>query len=224
MLESTAMRPNRHRLLYFAVALIGAALGAWVWEAASVKDQIFPRRFVEVRPGLLYRSGEIAPRLVEGVLRENRIDLVIALLHDADRPAAIAERDAARALGIERIVIPLRGNGTGRIDRFAGAVAALAQARKDGRTVLVHCGAGARRAGAVVAAYLLLVEGASADVAWREISRFGADSLPRSALLPFWNERLDDIAARLVEEGVIESAPESLPVFPPAAATGSSLF
>jgi protein tyrosine phosphatase (PTP) superfamily phosphohydrolase (DUF442 family) len=221
VLESPAMKPNGRRLLFCAAACVGAALGAWVWETTA-KDQLVPRRFVEVSPGLLYRSGEIAPRLIEDVLRENHIDLVVALLHDADRPAAIAEREAARALGIERIVIPLRGDGTGRVDRFAKAVAAIARARQQDRTVLVHCAAGARRAGAVVATYLLLVEGAPAEVAWRELSRFGAESLEGSTLLPFLNENLDEVAARLLEWGVIDRPPGPLPVFGPTGPAASA--
>ena len=128
-----------------------------------------------------------------------------------------AERRGEHALGIERVELHLRGDGTGDPEVYVRAIEAVARARRAGIPVLVHCAAGTRRAGAVTALYLLLVEGRSAAEAWRELSRFGADTLPDSPLVPFLNHNLRAIAAGLVLRGVIERVPEPLPILGPPA-------
>ena len=97
------------------------------------------------------------------------------------------------------------------------AIGAIARARRAGVPVLVHCAAGTSRAGAVTALYLLLVEGRSADDAYRELARFGEGSLLESPLLPFLNQNLRFIAEGLARDGVIERVPEPLPVLGPPA-------
>jgi hypothetical protein len=196
-----------------AVALIiGAALLVW---DRTLQDQIFPKRFAEVEEGFLYRSGQIAPGLVRDVLRENSIGLVVWLLHyDQRRPYHRAEKTAIDELGIERLNLHLRGNGTGEVDHYVEALEAIWQAKREGVRVLVHCAAGVRRTGAVTALYRLLLEGEAPKIAYQELVRFGDRDLESSPLVPFLNRNMAAIAAGLVRRGVIESAPDPLPLLP----------
>jgi protein tyrosine/serine phosphatase len=198
-----------------AALLLGAAWQAW---NRHLRDEVFPRRFAEVEPDGLYRSGQIAGRLVRDVLAEHAIGMVVSLRdHDATRADHRAEREATEALGIERVELHLSGDGTGDPEMYVRAIEAIARARRAGVPVLVHCAAGTRRAGAATALYLLLVEGRGAGDAWRELSRFGEDSLADSPLVSYLNGNLRAIAEGLVARGVIARVPEPLPVLGPPA-------
>jgi predicted protein tyrosine phosphatase len=182
----------------------------------ALEHELRPKRLVAVEPGFLYRSGQISPRLVRGVLEDLGIGKVVWMLHyDASRASHRAERGAIRALGIELRNFPMRGDGTGKLERYADAIAEVAEARREGVPVLVHCAAGARRSAAVVAMYRLLVEGVSPDAAYRELDRFGSSSVAESPLLPYLNERMGELAALLVERGVIAAPPQPLPLLRP---------
>lgn len=203
-------RPASFALAGLALALVAAA------GVDALAYEVRPKRLVAVEPGFLYRSGQISPRLVRGVLEELRIGKVVWMLHyDASRSSHRAEKQAIEALGIELGNFPLRGNGTGKIARYADAIAEVDAARREGVPVLVHCAAGARRSAAVVAMYRLLVEGASPEAAYRELDRFGARPVAESALLPYLNEHMGELAALLVERGVLDRAPRPLPLLRP---------
>jgi protein tyrosine phosphatase (PTP) superfamily phosphohydrolase (DUF442 family) len=205
---------SRTRRRVARIALCAAVAGGWWWESGG-QDRFVPRRFVEVVPGRLYRSGQIDRRLIREVLERNGIGLVVALRDDDPGRADHREEQlAARTLGIERVVLNLRGDGTGDPQRYVIALAAMARAQRAGEAVLVHCAAGARRSAAAVALYQLLVEGASPEVAYRELRRFGRP-VEESPLLPYLNANLRGIAEQLVAIGVIASVPEPLPVLAP---------
>ena len=150
------------------------------------------------------------------MLRDLGIGKVVWMLHyDSAKASHRAEKAAIEALGIERHHFPMRGNGTGKVQRLADAIAEVAEARRSGVPVLVHCAAGARRSAAVVSMYLLLVEGRSLEVAYRELDRFGSRAVADSELLPYLNLHMAELAARLVESGVIEAVPDPLPLLRP---------
>jgi hypothetical protein len=68
--------------------------------------------------------------------------------------------------------------------------------------------------------YRLLVEGVSPEAAYRELDRFGSSPVAESPLLPYLNERMGELAALLVERGVIAAPPRPLPLLrPPPRAT-----
>jgi protein tyrosine phosphatase (PTP) superfamily phosphohydrolase (DUF442 family) len=207
------------RLSATRLALAAAAL-ALVAAAAvdALEHEVRPKRLAAVEPGRLYRSGQISPRLVRGVLEELRIGKVVWMLHyDPSRASHRAEKRAIESLGIEVSHFPMRGDGTGKIERYADAIAEVADAQRRGVPVLVHCAAGSRRSAAVVAMYRLLVEGLSVEAAYRELDRFGNRSVQESALLPYLNEHMGELAALLVERGVIAATPQPLPVLRPPA-------
>lgn len=213
--------PGRRRRFLFRVALpaaltVAALSVAWDSGYCSLRDRFLPRRFVAVIPGQLYRSGWIDARLVEDVLRDHGIGLVVDLTADvADSPERAAERSAVRRLGIDYRSCPLRGDGTGDVEEYANAVAAIAHAQARGLPVLVHCAAGDKRSGGVVAAYLMLVGGATTAVARGEIGRFSKHGLPSETVLHYLDDHLAEIAERVRDEGCAlapRGAPRSAPL------------
>jgi protein-tyrosine phosphatase len=193
--------------------LAAASVMIWAWNSNPIKlrDRIFPRHLATVYPSWLYRSGQLAPNLVESTLAKLKIDVIVDLTHPSDKDAVrAAELHAANQLGIAHLSFPLDGDGTGDLDHYVGAVAAIARAERGGQRVLVHCVAGDRRTSGVIAAYQMLVRGEPAERAVREIGRFGSAS-PSAPLVRFLDENLERIARGLVERGVIAEVPAPLP-------------
>jgi predicted protein tyrosine phosphatase len=215
VVNAAAEHSSDRRRWWIAGAVVLAIVAGASWWESGGEDRFVPRRFVEVEPGRLYRSGQIDRHLIREVLDEHDIALIVSLRDDdRSRSDHREEIEAARELGVERLVLNLHGDGTGDPRRYAVALAAMARANREGRAVLVHCAAGVRRSAAAIALYKLLVDGEPADVAWRELDRFG-DPAEESALLPYLNANLRGIAEQLVEMGVIDRVPEPLPVLTP---------
>ncbi len=209
---SPASRPRKSRLLLtigLIVAVIGGAI--WVWEEV-LEDRLIAKRFGVVVPGSIYRSGQLSPAMVQKTLAKHDIDLVVHLgVHNPDNEAHVAEQEAVRQLGIERRLFPLRGDGTGDIDNYAQAIAAIVEARDAGRRVLVHCAAGSYRTGGVVASYRMLLEDMDPAEAWAEMEQYSWNSdIP---ILPeYLNSHMGELTEKLVLLGVIERVPEPMPV------------
>ncbi len=206
-----------------AVCMI--AFLAWAWNSSPInlKDHCFPKHLARVAPAAgthgelrnvqIFRSGQISANLIEETLRALRIQRVIDLtFNDTSRdPDQIAEQQAIQRLAIEHQRFPLEGSGRGSIDVFAQAVAALTSAARSGEPVLVHCRAGDRRSGSVLATYKLLVERASSSEARRELERFSRRSPDDSGLVEFLDRSMPTLAAQLVSSGVISDVPNPLP-------------
>jgi protein tyrosine/serine phosphatase len=211
---AVARRRMRRRVGAGVALLLLVAVGvvAWDSEYCSIKDHLFPRRFATVVPGALFRSGQIDPRLIESVLADHGIKVVVDLTSAvADSPEQSAERHAVDRLGVEYHRIPLHGDGTGDVDRYADAVAAIARAEESARPVLVHCAAGDKRSGGVTAAYLLLFKGATAGEAMDEIGLFNKGHVASSTVVDYLNAHLAEIAATLAKSGVNVAAREPWP-------------
>jgi protein tyrosine/serine phosphatase len=198
-------------ILFFSLVLL-----AIIWPVAwnnGVRDQFVARNFGVVEEGKLYRSGQISSRLIESTLRQYGIKSIVALAATGMKPIDNqTEEQAAKELGIEREVFPLSGDGTGRVEEYAAAIAAIDRAVHQGKPVLVHCVAGAQRTGGVIAAYHVLVEKRCATEAFAEMRRFGHDPHDNPHLLDYLNSHMSELAQRLVELGVINHVPDPVPV------------
>jgi polymorphic toxin system DSP-PTPase phosphatase-like protein len=219
--RKTRRHPALRRAATIAlVLLVLASVGTfcWAWGSAPInlRERIFPTNLAVVEAGWLYRSGQIRPNLIEGTLRNLHINLIIDLTEDLGSrdERQVAEKHAVKELGIEVLRFPMNGTGIGTVDKYAAAIEAIVRAGREGRHVLVHCAAGDRRTGGVLATYQLLVKGASPEDARAELERFSRERGVESLVLQFLRENLDDIAVRLVEIGVIERVPDPIPSFP----------
>ncbi len=208
-------------LRVYVRAFLAILLPAMIWGTwRHFRYELIAKNFAVVEPNFLYRSGQLSARLVQRTLQKNDIQLVVALLdYDKRKAEHRAQRQAVAALGIEQINLHLRGNGTGDIRHYAEAIAAIARAKREQKHVLVHCAAGARRTGGVIATYLALVENMPSETAYRELDRYGGHSVAESALLPYLNANMETLAQLLVEKGVIPRVPDPLPQFQPPSLT-----
>lgn len=178
-----------------------------------VKDRIFPKRFGEVEPGVVFRSGQIHPVLIEQTLQKHGIEKVIDLRYWEDIPEMTAERDAIKNLGLISERYPLNGNGTGNVDHYVAALVSLHESRQAREPVLVHCAAGSQRTGGTFAAYSTLVLGVPTEQAVAQMEQYDWDPKKDQVLLDYLNDNIGYIAEQLVLAGVISEVPSPLPVF-----------
>jgi protein-tyrosine phosphatase len=212
--KDDAPRPRKsigRLLLTIGLIVLVIGGGIWLWEDV-LEDRLIAKRFGVVVPGSIYRSGQLSPTMIQKTLARHEIDLVVHLgVHDPQNKAHVAEQAAVEALGIERRLYPLRGDGTGDIDNYAQAIAAIVEARDAGQRVLVHCAAGSYRTGGVIASYRMLLEDMPPDEAWAEMEQYSWNSdIP---ILPeYLNSHMEELTEKLVLLGVIDRVPEPLPV------------
>jgi hypothetical protein len=193
--------------------LIGG--GVWAWEGI-IKDRVIPKRFGVVQEGQLYRSGLLSEALVKKVLLKYKIKVVIDLAANSPEGSdRKAEKQAVAELGIERLTFPLKGDGTGDVNDYAGAIAAIVQAKQEHKPVLVHCNAGLQRTGGVIVAYQLLVERKAPSFVYREFTSYDWDPWNDTALFNYINSHMEELAVLLKKMGVISEIPRPLPVFGP---------
>jgi hypothetical protein len=186
------------------------SLGALSWDA--VKYRFVAKKFGVVVPGAVFRSGQISKWMLEPTLEQNAIRAIIDLQsNDPYDEHQQAEIVAARELGIEHFRFPLRGDGTGDIERYAAAVATLIRLEREHTPVLVHCAAGAQRTGGVVAFYRLLIEQQQPQEVRHELMRYGWKPDADTALVQYLNANMLQMAESLVEQGLLAKVPNPLP-------------
>jgi protein tyrosine/serine phosphatase len=200
-------------LTILGLAVIGAAIALWF---LVLRDRFVPKRFGIVVPEKVYRSGQISRFLIADVVDRNHIGTIIDLNgldpNDADQRA---ELDVSQAKGVRHLRFPLRGDATGQIDRYAGAVQAIVESEQQGRPVLVHCAAGSQRTGACVSFYRLLVRHDPPESVYRELVSYGWDPRSNRILLEYVNGHMREMAELLVQRHAIDREPNPLPVLHP---------
>lgn len=197
------------------ILLIALIVGGGIWWWAENRHRFYPKRWGEVVPGSIYRSGQLHRDLVEQTLRDHGVDVVVCLRpHEADHPDHLAEREAVKAMGIEMTELDLVGDGTGDLDHYVTALKTMHERTSDGQQVLVHCAAGAYRTGVAVAYYRLLVQGADPATIPDELRAYGWRDKSDDRLMPYLDEHMEEMAKRLQEVGVIEVVPDPLPRIP----------
>jgi hypothetical protein len=201
------------RAVLLIAALIATAAAATALWSFVLRDRFVPKRFGVVVPGKLFRSGQISRFMIADVVQRNAIGTIIDLNGlepgNADQQA---ELDLAQAKGIRHIRFPLRGNATGEIDHYAGALAAIVESEREGRPVLVHCAAGSQRTGACVSFYRLLVRHDPPESVYRELRTYGWDPRSDQILVDYVNGHMHELAQLLVQRHAIDREPSPLPV------------
>jgi protein tyrosine/serine phosphatase len=205
-----ATKKQHIQRIVLAVILIGGSI--WLWHDV-IRDRVIPKRWGCVEQGAIYRSGVLSAALIERTLKKNDIQVIVSLTGEKpDDPDHIAEMRTAEKLGIELHRFGLGGDGTGDIEHYAQAIAAIVKAKQEGKPVQVHCAAGTQRTGGVVACYRLLVLGDPKEDVLREMRAYDWDPKGNPKLIPYVNENMHTLSTRLVELGVIESVPDPLPL------------
>jgi protein tyrosine/serine phosphatase len=196
--------PARKRSRALLIVIIAACIitGVIIWWYAGLRNQFFPDNFGVVEPGRIYRSAQIAPRIIRSTLVDNNIKVIIDLSHE-DSAAANAEQKVANDLGIERIAIPgLGGKGTGDPEAYTKAIHAIVEANRQGKAVLVHCQSGSQRTGGVIAVYRMLVQGKSEAEAFAEAGKFHHRDSQNPHLVPFVEQHLPEWKKQLQADGI----------------------
>jgi protein tyrosine/serine phosphatase len=208
-------KSKRKRYLFFVLAILLVAGSVWLWEEV-LEDRIIPKRFGVVEQGQIYRSGQLHKALVEKTLRKYKIakivDLTGAVPGDQNQQAEIR---ATQDLGIERVELHLKGDGTGDIRHYVEAIAFIHDAVHQNKPVLVHCAAGAQRTGGVIAAYRMLVQKKPPSEVQHEMTNYGWRATNNPALPQYLNNNMGRLAEMLVAKGVLDEVPEPLPQLGP---------
>lgn len=190
-----------------SVAIIVFALILW---NNVLKDRLIAKNLGVVEPGRIYRAGQISSGLIEGVLRENKIKTVVCLTADPEDKDWQAEQGLVKQMGAEWFLFPLKGDGTGDLNNYVGALTEVITADRAGKPVLIHCNAGAQRTGVAVAFYRLLVQHWPADQVKAELLRFGHVPRRNPDLIEYVNANRRAMAKALAAEGLIEE-PKEIP-------------
>jgi hypothetical protein len=216
-LKKERSRSGRRRVAWIvgltAVAILVGAVSLWF---LVLRDRLIPKRFGEVVPNKVFRSGQISRHLIADVVDRHQIGTIIDLNgldpSDADQRAEV---EVSEARGVHLLRFPLRGDATGPIDRYAGAVQAIASSEQQERAVLVHCSAGSQRTGACVSFYRLLVRHDPPEDVYRELVAYGWNPRTNQVLLNYVNGHMHELAQMLVERHVLDHEPTPLPTLHP---------
>lgn len=150
------------------VALALAALAGWRI-AATLPDNVDWDHWDVVKPGLLYRSGQLDPDQLEEAVRRYGLKTVINL--QLPSPTLARERQVARRLGLNYAVLPMPGDGLGRPDQFRRVLDMIDDPKS--QPVLVHCARGTCRTGSAVALMRYERDGWTLEDVEAELKRHG---------------------------------------------------
>jgi protein tyrosine/serine phosphatase len=126
------------------------ALAATIWLTREVQaNRLVWDHFDVVKPGVLYRSGQLNSKQLAAAVRRHGLKLVVSFQYPGK--GVDQERAACERLGIEFLNLPMPGDGFGREEQFRQILAATDDPNR--RPVLVHCARGTCRTGSSVAMY-----------------------------------------------------------------------
>ena len=134
----------------YAYVAVGLAIAVSAWlTTEDRRNRLVWDHFDVVKPGLLYRSGQLNPGQLTEAVRRYGIKTVVNL--QIPGTTSEAERALTRSLGVDFLNLPMPGDGFGREDQFREFLKAVDDPAR--RPVLVHCARGTCRTGASVALY-----------------------------------------------------------------------
>lgn len=202
------------RRRFIVCLVLTAFLGTGIGLGVTYKYRFIAKRWGVVVPGKIYRSGQISKWVLEDKLKVHNIQVVIDL-NGLDPEDQHQEYEIAllKRLDIEHFRFPLGGDGTGDIRNYALALKIIDDCCCQGRTVLVHCAAGAQRTGVAIACYRVLVQKHSPETARRELRSYGGNGERNSDLIRYANSHMGELARLLVENGVLDDMPGEIPHF-----------
>lgn len=145
-----------------ALALTGGGLGL-----AYVSREVIWDRFDIVKPGILYRSGQLTESQLSQAIEAYGIKTVVNFQVRSE--SVIRESDIAKRYGIAFLNLPMPGDGFGEERQFRELLKTLDDPAR--QPVLIHCARGTCRTGAAVAMYRFERDGWSIDDVSAEMAR-----------------------------------------------------
>lgn len=167
-------RPGRNGLAVFgaiAVAIVLTTVGVALGVRELSQDSVW-ERFDTVKPGVLYRSGQLTSEQLKSAIDRYGIRTVVNF-QVRDRTLA-TEEALVRSLGSKFVNLPMPGDGFGEERQFREFLALVDDPAN--RPLLIHCAAGTCRTGAAVALYRFERDGWSIDDVTREMERQAYDT------------------------------------------------
>jgi protein tyrosine phosphatase (PTP) superfamily phosphohydrolase (DUF442 family) len=152
MVLSTALgsgwTPMRSAILVAGLTAAVAAVATWL-TVETRHNRLVWDHFDVVKPGVLYRSGQLNKDQLEAAIRRYGIRTLVNF--QIPGVGVEAERTVARRNGIDFLNLPMPGNGFGEESQFREVLKACDDPER--RPVLIHCARGTCRTGAAVALY-----------------------------------------------------------------------
>lgn len=193
---------NKHAqwMIPASVGVVAALAGVWFGKA---RFDVYPDNFGVVKAGVLYRSADLTPAATKKVHEEYGIRTIIDLgaFHVGSAGERVAS-ETAEALGIQRYIFRLEGDGTGNPNAYVQAMRVINDPAN--QPVLVHCAAGAQRTSGCVILYRNLMQGVEFDRAYNEASDYRHDARKNPRLRAFLKAWTDQINRAYREDGLVE--------------------
>ncbi|MBM84302.1 MAG: hypothetical protein CMJ78_27415 [Planctomycetaceae bacterium] len=212
---------RRFRVFVYTIVAIGI-IGGGALVIKNVKYRFIAKRFSVVTPGIVYRSGQLSKWKLEPTLKENNIQAVVAMMgtvpptkyHDFEIKRLEELGVPLIRHGLDADGVGLRGDGTGPVICYIDALCTIDGLEREGKPCLIHCSAGSSRTGVTIALYRLLLKKQSPESVYDEFVSLGGHAEREEKTIPYLNENIEHIARQLVERGVLDEMPESIPQLP----------
>ena len=161
-------RPIAKNIGLGALILVAGGVAAMLLARAIEKGDV---NFHVVAPGILYRSGHMAPEHMSEIVRRYKLKTIVNLRTDVKFAAAgLREKAWVEERGLRYVYLPVGSTADlPQVQEFLEIVT-----RPENQPVLTHCHHGKDRTGVLVAAYRICVEGWSAQKAGDEMIGLGA--------------------------------------------------
>jgi protein tyrosine/serine phosphatase len=146
------------------VGLVAAA--SWLlWLDRS--NRLVWDHFDVVKPGILYRSGQLQLDQLETGLKRYQIKTLVNFQY----PGKLVDSEAAlaRRLGVDYLNLPMPGDGSGHESQFREVLKALDDPSR--QPVWIHCARGTCRTGAAVGLYRMERDGWTVEDVAAEMRR-----------------------------------------------------
>jgi protein tyrosine phosphatase (PTP) superfamily phosphohydrolase (DUF442 family) len=166
---SETVRSVRAGMLRVAIGVVAiGVVGLSVWLTDETRrNRLVWDHWDVVKPGKLYRSGQLNPQQLEAAVKAYGLKTIISF--QIPGKGVEQERALCRALKVDFVNLPMSGDGFGREDQFREVLAACDDPKRT--PVLVHCARGTCRTGASVALYRFERDGWTIEDVQAEMSR-----------------------------------------------------
>lgn len=155
-----------------SLGVVAAVLTGVTIAIRHVSETMVWERFDTVKPGVLYRSGQLSTDQLRDAIDRYGIRTVVNF-QVRDRTLA-AEEALVQSMGMKFVDLPMPGDGFGEEEQFREFLKLVDDPAN--RPVLIHCAAGTCRTGAAVALYRFERDGWSIDDVADEMRRQAYDT------------------------------------------------